>query len=366
MRHLREVPLFADIDPSILESLEAAAERRKVTAGVRVVEEGEPSGFLFVLLQGTAETRKREILRRTFEHRIAELAPGEIIGEVGFFDRQPRPLTVRSLSECEFLVLPYEALDQHPEVRARMSLHLAQMLRSAGVASLEGERRRVALGELVLKVVVLLCGYAVLLSALPRLQSLPSSSSLISLPIVVVVGWGAWRFVRNTGYPMEDFGLGWRDMGWSLLESLLATPVFLLIVVSLKWLLLQTRPRWRQVSLVQFPNWKHHLAEPFVLKLMVLYLASAIVQELTVRSALQAGLESFLLGRQRRWSAITISALMFSVNHLHMSALFAMLAFLPGIFWGWLFSRRRHVIGPIVSHFVVGAFVFFVLGVWLP
>lgn len=31
-----------------------------------------------------------------------------------------------------------------------------------------------------------------------------------------------------------------------------------------------------------------------------------------------------------------------------------------------LFSMRRHLVGPMLSHFVVGAFVFFVLGVSPP
>jgi membrane protease YdiL (CAAX protease family) len=56
---------------------------------------------------------------------------------------------------------------------------------------------------------------------------------------------------------------------------------------------------------------------------------------------------------------------MFSVNHLHMSFLFAALAFLPGIFWGILFNRQRHILGVTLSHFAIGAFVFFVLGVRL-
>ena len=40
--------------------------------------------------------------------------------------------------------------------------------------------------------------------------------------------------------------------------------------------------------------------------------------------------------------------------------------FISLLFWGWLFLRRRHLIGPTLSHFLVGAFLFFVLGVSLP
>jgi hypothetical protein len=51
------------------------------------------------------------------------------------------------------------------------------------------------------------------------------------------------------------------------------------------------------------------------------------------------------------------------VNHLHLSFAFAAAAFVPGLFWGWLFTRHRNLVGPTLSHVVVGTYVFFVMGV---
>lgn len=362
---LRHVAPFSELDDATIFEIESAAHRLEYAAGARVVDEGGPSDTLYVLLSGRAEARKREERRPHIEHAIAELEPGEIIAEVGFFDRLPRPLSIHMLEPGTVLAIPYTVLERLPTMKDLLARRLAARVRRAGVDSLEGERRRTALGELIIKVVILLCGYAVLLAGLPRLQSLPSSSSIISLPIIALMGWGSWRYIRNTGYPMDEFGLGRRAFWPSLLESLLLTPPFCALLAAIKWLLLRSRPAWRAQPLIEFPDWKQHLVQPLVVKLMLIYLASAIVQEFVVRCALQAGLESFLLGKRRRWSAIVVAALMFSVNHLHMSALFAAFAFIPGMFWGWLFARRRHLIGPTLSHFVVGAFVFFVLGVSL-
>ncbi len=363
---LRKFAPFDELDDASLADLESSSLRLEFAAGARVVDEGSPSDTLYVLVEGRAEAYKREVNRPHIEHPIAELEPGEIIADVGFFDRLPRPLSIQMIEDGVVIALPFSALERCAPMRDLLARRLALRVRRAGLDSLEGERRRAALGELIVKVVVLLCGYAVLLAALPRMQSLPTSSSFISLPIIGLMGWGAWRFVRNTGYPLEDFGLGRRALLWSLLESLLLTPPFCALLAAMKWLLLQSKPAWRALPLFEHPDWQRYLAQPTVVKLLLIYLASAIVQEFTVRSALQAGLESFLLGKRRRWSAIFVAALMFSVNHLHMSALFAALAIVPGLFWGWLFSRRRHLIGPTLSHFLVGAFLFFVLGVSLP
>lgn len=365
-RSLRDVSPFNELDDPTIAALDRDAVWLDVNRGTRIVEEGSASDTLHVLVKGRAEVRKREEHRPTVEHTLAEIDAGELIGEVGYFDRLPRPLTVQLLEDSVVLQVPYASIERHAALQALLTRRLAARVRRAGFDSLEGERRRAALGELIVKVVVLLCGYAVLISWLPRLQSLPSSSSYISLPIIVFMGFGAWRYVRNTGYPLDEFGLGRKALGWSLLEAVLFTPPFCAALVAIKWLLMRSKPAWRAMPLFEHRDWVARLQQPFVLKLMLLYLASAVVQEFVVRSALQAGLESFLLNRRRRWSAIVVAALMFSVNHLHMSAMFAACAFVPGMFWGWLFSRRRHLVGPTLSHFVVGVFMFFVLGVSLP
>jgi membrane protease YdiL (CAAX protease family) len=363
---LAQVPFFSTLPTEALASLEAACARRPLARGERVVREGDPSTELLVLLRGRAESRRREEHRPEVEHVVGELGPGAVIGEVGFFDRLPRGRSVVMVEDGEALALDYAALDQTPAVRDLLGARLATRVRAAGASELESERRRHALGELVVNVIVLLCGYAVLVAGLPRLRAMPSSSSWVSLPLVALMGLGSLRFVRNTGFALDEFGLGRRALLPSLLESLLFTPPFCAALVGLKWLLLQSRPAWRALPLFEHLDWRERLAQPAVLELLAIYLASAIAQELAVRCAVQAGLESFLLGRARRWRAVFVAALMFSINHLHMSFLFAAFALIPGLFWGWLFARRRHLIGPTLSHFVVGAFLFFVLGVSLP
>jgi membrane protease YdiL (CAAX protease family) len=124
-------------------------------------------------------------------------------------------------------------------------------------------------------------------------------------------------------------------------------------------------PAWRGRPTIEHSDILVRLADPEVQLLLSIYAASALVQELIVRSALQSSLEDLLSGRGRTVAPIVVAALMFSVNHLHMSFVFALLAFLPGLFWGWLFHRKRHLAGVTLSHFAIGAFVFFVLGVRL-
>jgi membrane protease YdiL (CAAX protease family)/CRP-like cAMP-binding protein len=339
------------------------AKVERVEQGTFILQEADPSFDLIVLLSGLGEVVKRV---NDGYHRISEVPSGSVLGDVAFFDRWPRSASVRALATCEIARIPYASIERHDRIVFKVGESLAARLRREGAGVAEEAKQRAALGELVLKVILLLCLYAVVLRALPSWSSLPSSSSYISLPLILAFGFLSYRFLRKTGYPLADFGIGFRALPMSLVESALLTPIFCGALVFVKWCVLQTNAAWRSLAVMESLDVRGKLQDPQVLKLLGIYLVSCIIQEMIVRSALQASLEKFLLPPKNRSSALLASALMFSINHLHMSFMFASLAFLPGIFWGFLFARRRNLLGPVLSHFVVGAFVFFFLGVHLP
>jgi len=333
--------------------------------GETLVAEGDPSTTLFVLVSGRLEIVKTARSSGA-AHRIHELGPSEPLGEIAFFDRLPRSATVRALEDSSVLVLPYDAVEKLPDLVRRLGVHLADRLRASSEDELDAARRRASMGALVVKVIMLLCGYALLVAALPGLDLASSSTTYLSLPLVAAFGVGAWRFIRSTGSPLSTFGLGFRNALLSLVEAAVLTPPFLAALVALKWLAMKVHAPWRDLPLFERTDWLARLQEPVVVKLLAIYFVSSAVQELIVRSALQASLEEFLVGPRRRRDALVACALMFAVNHLHISFAFAAFAFVPGLFWGFLFARRRHLVGPVLSHFAVGAFVFFILGVSLP
>jgi membrane protease YdiL (CAAX protease family) len=93
---------------------------------------------------------------------------------------------------------------------------------------------------------------------------------------------------------------------------------------------------------------------------------SSAVQELIVRGALQSSLEMFLTGPRRVKNAILVSGLLFAALHIHIGFVLALVAFVPGLFWGVLYARKRNLIGVTLSHIAVGVYAFFILGTWLP
>jgi membrane protease YdiL (CAAX protease family) len=96
----------------------------------------------------------------------------------------------------------------------------------------------------------------------------------------------------------------------------------------------------------------------------LMVIAYAIIvpfQEFAARGALQGPLERFLTGRYATLLAIVIANGLFVASHLHISPTFALASFLPGVLWGWLYSRSHTLIGPIVSHTLIGTTGLYVL-----
>ncbi len=359
-------PLLPGLDEQSARLLEARVVRRVVGVGEVLMREGEPVRELLFVTTGELEVVKREKHHRQREHRIARVLPGEVCGELELTDGQPAAATVRAAAPSVIYALPLDPRD--PGLDRVLQRHFARLLaarlRGKAEESLATSIQRAATGEFVVDVLVLLALYAVLVSALPVFSKrLSWDVALLSFPLQAVFGIGAWRFIRTSGYPLADFGIGFRYLLRSLLDAIVFTAPVLALVTGLKaaYLLVSGAPA--SLALIEHPDLAAQWADPQVRLWFWIYVVSCVVQELIVRGALQSSLELFLVGPHRRRRAVLVSALLFSINHLHLSVAFAAMTFVPGVFWGWLFARHRNLVGPTLSHVVVGAYVFFVMGV---
>ena len=379
----REAELFRGLSEAQLGLIEPHVSNRELARGETLVQEGELATDLFVVDSGRLEvvTHDTEAGR---ELVVGEIGPDQVVGEVALFDALPRSATVRAIEPCKVWVVGFHELRPSHGLIARSSMDprpkpirsayhkllenlagmLADRLRTQTNRLREGAKQREATGHFLVNILILICAYTFLLSGLVQLgERAPANTSLVSIPVQVVFALGSWRFIRSTGYPLSEFGLSLRHLIGSLFEAALFTLPALALVTGIKWVLQMTIGHPDTVPLIAYPDVAARLDDRQVLIWLSVYSVASAVQELIVRGALQSSLEMFLTGRQRVLKAIVISALIFAMMHLHMSFLFAALAFLPGLFWGWLFSRKKNLAGVTLSHVVVGGYVFFIMGV---
>ncbi len=95
---LKTVPLFAGCSKNELRQLAKTADEIDLRQGTVLTREGRPGREFFVLIDGTAEvTRKGK--------KIADLGPGDWLGEIALITDSPRTATVTATSAVDVLVI---------------------------------------------------------------------------------------------------------------------------------------------------------------------------------------------------------------------------------------------------------------------
>jgi CRP-like cAMP-binding protein len=95
---LKRIPAFADLTDDDLARIAALASELSVPAGKVLVREGDWSYDMLAIEEGTAD-----VLRAGA--RIAELGPGDVVGEIGVMDATQRSATVVATSGMLLITL---------------------------------------------------------------------------------------------------------------------------------------------------------------------------------------------------------------------------------------------------------------------
>jgi CRP-like cAMP-binding protein len=104
-------------------------QARLYAPGEFAVREGETDRSFFIISRGSFEVR---VPTGNGPRRVRVLAPGDLFGEVGFFDGLPRSADVVALEESEALVLTQSGFQRlrltHPRLALRFVLDLGRIL----------------------------------------------------------------------------------------------------------------------------------------------------------------------------------------------------------------------------------------------
>jgi CRP/FNR family cyclic AMP-dependent transcriptional regulator len=95
---LKKIPKFADLPEEALERIAGLAAEVSVPEGKELVHQGDYSYDILAIEEGTAKVEKDGQL-------IAELGPGDVIGEMGVLERSQRSATVTSTSPMVLMTL---------------------------------------------------------------------------------------------------------------------------------------------------------------------------------------------------------------------------------------------------------------------
>ena len=96
--HLKSIPLFSELSEKALNTVAVFASETSVSAGKRLVHEGDYSYDLIVIESGTADVIKGGEV-------IGSLGPGDVFGEMGMLTGGKRTADVVATSSMRLITL---------------------------------------------------------------------------------------------------------------------------------------------------------------------------------------------------------------------------------------------------------------------
>lgn len=126
---LRNIPMFANIEPSKLKLLAFTSERMAFKDGDILFRQGEPGDSAYVIIGGEADvivdTPKGPLT-------VAKLRRNDIVGEIAILCDVPRTATVKAASKLEAMVIAkdlfFRLVMEFPQMAVEIMRELARRL----------------------------------------------------------------------------------------------------------------------------------------------------------------------------------------------------------------------------------------------
>jgi CRP-like cAMP-binding protein len=123
---LQSIALFESLSRDARRVVAQHAERLSVPEGTKLVRQGEFAYEFFVIVDGTAEVARDG-------ERIAEIGPGDFLGEMGIVGKVVRNATVVTTSEADVIVMTEQAFRsvtrESPDLASRIEAAVEERCR---------------------------------------------------------------------------------------------------------------------------------------------------------------------------------------------------------------------------------------------
>jgi CRP-like cAMP-binding protein len=124
---LKEIPIFSELSSEEAKRLAAFATETSIAEGQMLMKQGDYSTELIAIQEGTAD-----VLRDN--NKVASLGPGDLIGEMGLLERQPRNADVIATSPMRVIKLTHWEIRRMSQDTIDRIQRIVEARRADGVA----------------------------------------------------------------------------------------------------------------------------------------------------------------------------------------------------------------------------------------
>lgn len=362
---LKSCPVFHGLTGQELIEIEQLSEKQAFEAGIEIIDEGDTSTDLYVILEGEVEVLKSEqIGDRVVIFPLATLSAKDIFGEISFVDYLPRSSTIQALTWTQALRLNRNQLQTHAPLLyqrivanvTRMSLVRVREFNAKYTKTLEEQLHQFKIRQHFadfFMIVIFILAFTDMLGRLAIVLHVDEKNFVFSWTMLLSIALPFVYFIKKFRYPLSAFGVTLKGWKMALIEGtkfgILACAVFLIVYIFVMYDVLDKSV---------FYHFTHH--PDFKWDLVFFYPIHAYIQEFIARGVFQTSLKRFLYDQSGKLS-VFLTSLIFAIKHLHIGLPLVIATFVGSMFFGWIYLRRANLIEVTTVHFIVGVLALLLL-----
>lgn len=378
---LKSLHMFDDLSDAAKQELISVGRLENYHVDELIINENEKGDHIYLILHGSVEIIKASQQEET-SHLLAKLDRLSWFGEIALFNQEERSASVRTKEPTTVAAFSFRELKtlHHGQAIIRTILaHIATQrsvhLKGANEQLLEAVRQELKttklheeVGKFIIYTFVLFTVFVFMMKTIQNYGEKGTFQYFINSFLIVLIGIWAFITVKGSSYPLEFYGISWKNAYKNAKEAVWLTLPFLLFFTVLKLGLIKYVDRFHHLNLFGpgqtasffdrlFTSSPH---EGIYWLWLGAYTLLVPVQELIIRGCVQSCLTQFFRSSHRVLLSIVVSNLLFMTFHNLGSFKFSLFAGFFGLVWGWLYHKQKTLVGPIVSHAIGG---FYVLGI---
>jgi len=340
-----------------------------------VLQENQPNNCVFLVEEGELEVWKG-VPNQPQSVKLATFQPGSCFGEMSAINGTPATAYIIVKTEAKLRRLDLEALPADGVVQKQVTLNLARTLvdrlshattslRVKHEAELAAMKVVASASSFLTRILTALSFYMFAMPVILFVKPLIPSDSLISFFFIVAFLWVVLDFMKRSQINQDYFHMsldGWpRQVA---IGALWALPFMVAFMIG-KIVYVRGHPDAIKVfepmrALSEQADSNYVMWAGFALA----YAALSFAQEF-IRCAVQGTLDMIAIpaSAKTHWKSILVSDVVFASIHMHLGSMFAFLAFIAGLVFGYMFWRAKSYLAVAVAHSLFGVWAIFVIGI---
>jgi CRP-like cAMP-binding protein len=367
--------VFRNLPDETVEKLISTLPSQTYTEGEVLLRENQANDRVFLIESGELDVWKGEP-KTAGGVKLVTLKAGSCFGEMSAINGAAATANIVAATAATVRTMGLDDLKHDAAVQKAVTLNLARMLvdrLSNATVSLKSkhESEMAALkvvasaSSFLTRILTALSFYMFAMPLILFIKPLLPSDSLISFFFIVAFLWVVLDFMKRSQIKQEYFHMSLQ--GWPrqvMVGCLWASPFMAAFLLAKMWIAHGSEGAIKVFEPMRALSGR---TEPDYLMwggFALTYAALSFAQEF-IRCAVQGTLDMIEMkpSTASAWKSILVSDVVFASIHMHLGSMFAFLAFIAGVVFGFMFWRAKSYLAVATAHAVYGVWAIFVIGI---